>query len=99
MLSPPPPRVNDFYVLEVAIGTLQQNVGTFHGAIWLNCHSNENNRMTFHMITTTHVYCPIMHNACPITSVACPATCYPNPLHTINEKNLISNMMQVSLDC
>lgn len=79
--------MNDFYVLEVAIGTLQQNMGTFHCAIWLNCHFNENNRMTFHMITTTHVYSPIMRNACPITIVAHLATCDPNPLHIINENH------------
>jgi hypothetical protein len=44
--------------------------------------------MTFHMITTTHVYSPIMRNACPITFVAHLATCDPNPLHIINENHL-----------
>jgi hypothetical protein len=32
-MLPSPPRVNDFYVLKAAIGTLQQNMDTFHGAI------------------------------------------------------------------
>jgi hypothetical protein len=79
-MLPPPPFVHDFYVLEVAIGTLQQNMGTFHHAILLSCHFNENNRMTFHMITTTHVYSPIMHNACPITIVEHLATCDPKSI-------------------
>jgi hypothetical protein len=48
------------------IGTqYNKNVGAFHGGISLNCHSDQNNRMTFQMITTTHVYCPITCNGHP----------------------------------
>jgi hypothetical protein len=33
----------------------------------LNWHSNENGGMVFHMITTTHVCCPIAFYAHPVT--------------------------------
>jgi hypothetical protein len=33
----------------------------------LNCHSNDNGGMVFHMITTTHVCRPIAFDARPIT--------------------------------
>jgi hypothetical protein len=78
--------------------TLQQNMGAFHGSISLNCHSDEDNRMSFHMTTTTHVYCLITHDARPITCIAHLTTCDAIPLHTINENNFISNMIKVLLD-
>jgi hypothetical protein len=43
------------------IHSLQQNMGAFHCSISLKCHSNENDKMVFHITTTTtHAHC---HNA------------------------------------
>jgi hypothetical protein len=55
----------------------------------LNCHSNENGGMVFHMITTTHVCCHLMHIQLHMTHIS---------LHNQSIKDdFISNMFVLNL--
>lgn len=87
------------WTIRARVNPYNKNVGAFHGGISLNCHSNEYNRMTFQMTTTTHVYCPI---ACNGTSklhlLRHPTICDAKSLHAIDENNSISNMLEVFFD-
>jgi len=65
-------------------------MGAFHDVISLNCHSSEDNKMTCHM-TTTRV---LSHH----THVSHLTTSNTHLLHAINDKNFISNMLQVLHD-